>query len=139
MDIINKTLPVVLNGGISLDSNQAKAFGAALNQAYISAQPFPHIVIDNFLPEALMNEVLAHFPQEATNSEVHYEKGYKGLHKRQISPNECDAYLKSVFAFFNSAPMLQFFESLVIWVCMHLSLKCFHAWFHPFVIARSPI
>jgi len=112
MDIINKTLPVVLNGGISLDSNQAKAFGAALNQAYISAQPFPHIVIDNFLPEALMNEVLAHFPQEATNSEVHYEKGYKGLHKRQISPNECDAYLKSVFAFFNSAPMLQFFESL---------------------------
>lgn len=113
---INQTLPVILTCGISssfsLDSIQAKAYGAGLSTTYSKAQPFPHIVIDNFLPESLLNEVLSHFPEEATGSEVNYEKGYKGLHKRQINPNDCDAYLKGVFGFFNSAPMLQFFESL---------------------------
>lgn len=108
----NQTLPIALSSGISLDTNQAKNVGTALNTAYVTAQPFAHIVIDNFLPEALINDVLAHFPQENTGAEVHYEKGYKGLHKRQINPNDCDAYLKSVFNFFNSTPMLQFFESL---------------------------
>ena len=108
----NQTLPVILTSGISLDANQAKACGVALSMTYANAQPFPHIVIDNFLPEALLNQVLNHFPEEATGSEVNYEKGYKGLHKRQINPNDCDEYLRAVFGFFNSAPMLQFFESL---------------------------
>jgi len=112
MDTISQTLPVELNQGIYLDQNKARDYGAALNETYTSAQPFPHIVIDNFLPEALLNEVFAHFPVESTGAEVLYEKGYKGLHKRQINPNLCDPYLRGVFSFFNSAPMLQFFESL---------------------------
>ena len=107
-----QTLPISLSNGISLDANQAKAVGAALNSTYVTAEPFAHIVLDNFLPEHLINDVLKHFPQELTGAEVLYEKGYKGLHKRQINPNDCDPYIKSVFNFFNSAPMLQFFESL---------------------------
>ncbi len=108
----NQTLPATLAEGIALNVAEAKDYGAKLNGAYTGAQPFPHVVIDNFLPDALMSEVLAHFPQETLGAEVHYEKGYKGLHKRQINPNDCDDYLKNIFSFFNSAPMLQFFESL---------------------------
>lgn len=112
MSISNQTLPVSLTNGIFLDMNAAKAHGMAFSSAYKSAQPFPHIVIDDFLPEALLNKVLAHFPKETTGTEVHYEKGYKGLHKRQINPNECDEHIREAFSFFNSAPMLQFLESL---------------------------
>lgn len=110
--LTTQTLPILLTNGLSLDADQAKVVGCAHNVTYVSAEPFSHIVIDNFLPEQLINEILIHFPQEPTGTEVHYEKGYKGLHKRQINPNDCDHYLKNVFSFFNSAPMLQFFESL---------------------------
>ncbi len=112
MDTENPTLPISLSYGIYLDMDQAKACGLAMNAAYTSARPFPHIVIDNFLPETIINEVLTHFPHEKVGTEVHYEKGYKGLHKRQINPNECDAVIRGIFNFFNSAPMLQFLESL---------------------------
>ncbi|MBL1208908.1 2OG-Fe(II) oxygenase [Geminocystis sp. GBBB08] len=33
------------------------------SKQYITAKPFPHIVIDNFLPEAVLEDVLAEFPQ----------------------------------------------------------------------------
>lgn len=112
MNVISKTVPISVEDGIFLSPADAVVYGQELNSIYTANTPFPHIVIDNFLPAALMEQILAHFPASATGKEVNYEKGYKGLHKRQINPNECDAFLRSVFAFFNSAPMLQLFESL---------------------------
>lgn len=111
MSIVN-TLPIQLEDGLHLDAELARDLGAQLSQLYAAQHPFPHIVIDDFLPKPLIESILAHFPVENTGEEVHYEKGYKGLHKRQINPNACDAYLKNVFAFFNSAPILAFFEGL---------------------------
>jgi len=100
MSIISKTIPITVNDGIFLDPAAAVSYGAELNSIYTANTPFPHIVIDDFLPKELIEGVLAHFPASPTSKEVNYEKGYKGLHKRQIDPNECDAYLRSVFAFF---------------------------------------
>ena len=108
MDSTIQALLAELNRSPQVNPSQAQA----LNAAYVSAQPFPHIVIDNFLPENVLNEVLARFPEESTGSEVLYEKGYKGLHKRQINPNSCDEYIRDVFSFFNSAAILRFLENL---------------------------
>ena len=112
MDTVNTTLPVDLTDGIYLSTETAQAVGSDLSEAYGSAQPFSHIVIDNFLPAKLIESILANFPHEKSDNEINYEKGYKGLHKRQVDPNECNQYLRGVFQFFNSAPMLQFFEKL---------------------------
>jgi Rps23 Pro-64 3,4-dihydroxylase Tpa1-like proline 4-hydroxylase len=112
MNVISKTVPISVEDGISLSLDEAAAYGQELNFIYTANVPFQHIVIDNFLPDALIEKILALFPDSTTNKEVNYEKGYKGLHKRQINPNECDAFLRNVFAFFNSAPMLQLFENL---------------------------
>jgi hypothetical protein len=60
----------------------------------------------------LIESLHARFPEEITANEVHFERGYKGLHKRQINPNVCEGYIREAFAFFNSAPMLAFFEKL---------------------------
>lgn len=112
MDNHQQTLPIDLSDGIYFGKEAAQATGAALSAAYTSATPFPHVVIDNFLPTELIETILANFPIDKSNNEINYEKGYKGLHKRQVDPNECNQYLRGVFQFFNSAPMLQFFEKL---------------------------
>jgi Rps23 Pro-64 3,4-dihydroxylase Tpa1-like proline 4-hydroxylase len=108
----SQTLPITLSPELDFDQNAASAFGESLTHHYTQAEPFPHIVIDNFLQEDVIASIRAHFPVEPTNNEMIYERGYKGQLKRQISPNECTPYLKSVFNTFNSAPMLQFLEKL---------------------------
>ena len=47
--------------------------GDSWHEKYITAQPFPHIVIDNFLPSDLAKEVLLQFP--ALNDDVWRERG----------------------------------------------------------------
>lgn len=112
MQSVVATLPIDLEDGPYLDTASAQTLGESLSPAYLTNQPFPHIVIDDFLPTALIEAILAHFPAEARPNEKRYERGYRGHHKRQISPNECNGYLRQVFGFLNSAPVLQFMEKL---------------------------
>jgi len=105
-------LPIDLNNGFELDQLEAKQTGELLAQDYALARPFPHAVIDDFLPVEMAEALLAHFPQDSKAHDKVYEKGYGGTHKRQISPYDCDAYLRAAFSFFNSAPMLRFIEGL---------------------------
>jgi len=109
---ITQALPFTLSPELDFDQNAASTFGDSLTSHYVQAAPFPHIVIDNFLHEELISSICSHFPIEPTNNEMLYERGYKGQLKRQISPNECAPFLKTVFNAFNSAPMLQFLENL---------------------------
>lgn len=108
----SQALPLTLSPEFDFDHNAASDFGTSLNSSYVQATPFPHIVIDNFLNDELIATICKHFPVEPTNNEMLYERGYKGQSKRQISPNECPPFLKTVFNAFNSAPMLQFLEKL---------------------------
>jgi hypothetical protein len=112
MDIISKTLPIQLDNGIHLEKEDAQEYGRSLNEKYLTSEPYPHIVIDDFLPANIIDLVGDNFPVGTTNIEQHFEKGYTGLHKRQISPYACDPRILNLFHFFNSAPMLQFLEEL---------------------------
>jgi hypothetical protein len=105
-------LPVELKDGLYLDNALAREIGEAGMGEYAFAEPFAHTVIDGFLPTAVAEELLAHFPVEKKQHDKVYEKGYGGQFKRQISPYDCDEWLKSAFAFFNSPAMLEFLEGL---------------------------
>ena len=105
-------LPVGFAAGLSLDAARAREIGAALSGDYCFAEPFPHIVLDNFLPEAVARLALEHFPSERLKSDRVFEIGYAGHHKRQILPEECDAEARGLFHFFNSQPVLAFLEGL---------------------------
>lgn len=109
---ISATLPIGLEDGLLLDPVMARSFGEALSARYQAAKPYPHIVIDDFLPEELANRILAQFPSAAQQGDKLYDKDYTGAHKRQIAPIDCNAYLRNVFAFLNAAPILQFLEGL---------------------------
>lgn len=112
MQCIEATLPVDAGDGFHLDIEEARQRGHALSETYARATPFPHIVIDGFLPPAILERLIAEFPVAATARERLYDRGYRGHHKRQIDPNECSGYIRSLFAFLNSAPVLQFLEQL---------------------------
>jgi len=112
MSTIKSVLPVECSDGFTLDLAKARHAGEELMGEYAFAEPFPHMVIDNFLPEEMAEGILAHFPADPLAHDKVYQKGYGGTHKRQISPYDCDAYVRSAFAFFNSAAMLQFVEGI---------------------------
>jgi hypothetical protein len=106
------TLPIDHANGLHLDPREARALGELLADDYRRADPFPHIVLDNVLPEALIREIYSHFPKEKLSKDVVFDIGYGGHHKRQVMPEHCDAFARQFFHFMNSQPMLQFLEGL---------------------------
>jgi hypothetical protein len=105
-------LPISLKDGLSMDFKQAYEVGQTYMDEYAFAEPFPHSVLDDFLPLDLANQILEHFPSEKKTHDKVYEKGYGGTHKRQIMPADCDEFVQRLFAFFNSSSMLKFLEGV---------------------------
>jgi hypothetical protein len=112
MDRFKVTLPVFVTDHLGMDEAVARSMGETLSGDYSFAEPYPHIVIDDFLPAALAGNLLRTFPVDAGAGDTRYERGYAGLHKRQVYPGHCTGEHRALFAFFNSAPMLQFLEGL---------------------------
>ncbi|MES1988841.1 MAG: 2OG-Fe(II) oxygenase [Pseudomonadota bacterium] len=112
MDAIKPVLPIECNDGFILDQVKAHEIGEELMGEYAFAEPFPHIVVDNFLPAAMIEGMLEHFPVDTKAHDKVYQKGYGGTYKRQTLPYDCDEYVRNAFSFFNSAAMLQFLEGI---------------------------
>ena len=106
------TLPVDMQDGLSLDPVEARSMGELFSADYANASPFPHIVLDDFLPPALIDKALENFPTGERASDGVFNIGYGGEHKRQIMPEDCNRFSRELFQFFNSRPMLQFLEGL---------------------------
>lgn len=106
------TLPIKIDDGVYLSIKAAKKYGEELSGEYCFAEPYPHIVIDNFLPDELIEKILSNFPKSKLENDVMFESGYAGLHKRQVMPADCNGFIREVFGFFNSVPVVEFLESL---------------------------
>src|SRR5882724_160922 len=109
---LQPVLPVTWTDGLALDSADARRIGEELSEQYAFAEPFPHIVLDNFLPSSITQMALDNLPRDKLQSDRIFEIGYAGHHKRQILPEECNANSRQLFHFFNSLPMLEFLEGL---------------------------
>src|SRR5436190_20720224 len=110
--LMKPVLPIEYDNGFKLDYTVARELGDELASSYAFAEPFPHIVIDNFLPEPVARWALDNFPTEGLASDRVFDDGYAGLHKRQILPEDCNANARSLFHFFNSRPFVEFLEGL---------------------------
>lgn len=96
-EIITATLPVETEQGLYLDLKKAREFGESLAGEYCFADPYPHIVIDNFLPKNFIDNLLINFPSESLDGDVMHEGFYAGHHKRQIFPNDCNEFSRRAF------------------------------------------
>jgi hypothetical protein len=109
---IAATLPVDFDDGLALDPAAARVFGEGLSSQYSKGQPFPHVVIDNFLPDNLIEAISKSFPQQPLVHDKVMLDEFAHFKKRQIFPGDCNSFAMNFFQFLNSSAMLCFLEGL---------------------------
>jgi hypothetical protein len=82
--------------------------GAELNAQYVSASPFPHIAIDDFLPPEVLERCLAEFPSAHG---VEFDRDQERF-KSQYNPDEMTPWLRSLFYGFNSRPFIHLLQNI---------------------------
>jgi 2OG-Fe(II) oxygenase superfamily len=93
-----------------MEAQAAKEKGRDLQDRYRSAQPFPHIAIDDFLPPALLERCLADFPV-GSEAEETFNRKQERL-KRSYSPDVLPVQTRQLFYAFNSHPFIQVFQNI---------------------------
>jgi hypothetical protein len=84
--------------------------GTQYRDQYNSASPFPHIVLQDFLDENILEQCLREFPSPPT-SVARYQRKQENL-KFEFKPETLSPPLRSLFYSFNSAPFVGFIENL---------------------------
>ncbi len=85
--------------------------GRELRARYQGATPFPHVVIDDFLPEPLIDLCVGEFASHALADSIRYDRDQERL-KREINPDRMAAPLRGLFYAFNSRPFIQVIENI---------------------------
>lgn len=88
----------------------AKALGARHAEHYQAAEPYNHICLDNFLPEAVIDRVIAdleHLPQAETS----FSRAQENL-KSSYIPERLPEFTRNLFYAFNSRPFVLFLEEM---------------------------
>jgi hypothetical protein len=95
---------------LSIDVETARAAAKPYAEAYQAAQPYNHICIDNFLPDAVLQRVrgdLAELPE----AESGFNRAQENL-KTSYNPERLPFFTKSLFHAFNARPFVLFLEEL---------------------------
>jgi hypothetical protein len=65
--------------------NKAREYGESLAEKYCFNEPYPHIVIDDFLPTELAQKIVDNFPVEKSNRiESEYALNYSGIQENKL-------------------------------------------------------
>jgi Rps23 Pro-64 3,4-dihydroxylase Tpa1-like proline 4-hydroxylase len=93
------------------DAQQLRELAAARHATYVAAQPFPHIVIDDFLPVHVLDEVVGEFPSPRDASWMRFESDNerKLASTKETLIGEASRQLLSEL---NSATFIEFLEEL---------------------------
>ena len=92
------------------DRDQCAAAGAALHDRYAAAQPFPHIVLDDFCDADVLRGLLEEWP--ATGERVAYDRAQERLKYEWQPANLHSPRLRAFLAELNAEPMMRFIEAL---------------------------
>lgn len=97
------------DGFVALDRAECIARGEELHAAYVSAEPFPHGVYENFLPREVLDRIWAEFPPNEPGrfSDAH-SKLKTGYQLEKIR----SAYTNAVINALNSHAFLDFLVAL---------------------------
>ena len=87
-------------------SELLEALARQLRDTYAQAKPFPHVVIDNFLPEEFLDRVLDEFPSPRQIDWIRYEAPRE---RKLESKDETQlgAWTRHLLSQFNSSTFLQ--------------------------------
>jgi len=92
------------------DVDGARSMARQYAAAYQAASPYPHICIDNFLPDAVLERVLADL-RNRPEKETSFARAQENK-KVSYVPERLPAYTKNLFYALNSRPFLLFLEEM---------------------------
>jgi hypothetical protein len=97
--------------GVIFDHQRWKAQASALAPAYRHAQPYPHIVLDQFLETSAAHKAMSQFPAVQDAGWIHYvhvnEKKH-GLNKKDLLPG----FIREVIEELNSPSFVEWLSQL---------------------------
>ena len=96
-------------GYLAADMDRAK--GADLQSHYNTASPFPHVVIDEFLPPGLLEMCLEEFPATGLAGSAEFDRDQE-RYKTQFNPDALTARTRTLFYAFNSKPFIRILENI---------------------------
>lgn len=94
-----------------LSADMAPKKGEELKGQYLSGNPYPHIVIDEFMPPAILERCLAEFPSEITADGKEFNRAQESL-KYNYSPESLTPPIRVLFYIFNSRPFVRVLENI---------------------------
>lgn len=101
---------VDLDGYRSLDLDQCRDAGGMLADQYRANDPYPHVVIDDFIDRDLLARVIDEFPDNSQRA--CFARDQERL-KFQVRPDECRGPVtRALFAELNSMPFLTFLSEM---------------------------
>ncbi|MEO9822592.1 MAG: 2OG-Fe(II) oxygenase [Paracoccaceae bacterium] len=93
-----------------IPSDKAKEIGTSYAETYQAGQPYNHICIDNFLPEPVLENVIADL-DTLPAPESSFARAQENL-KSSYIPERLPTYTKNLFYAFNSRPFILFLEEM---------------------------
>ena len=95
-----------------LDASCDPDVGKELEEAYNSASPFPHIVIDDFLPADLLDRILDYCTGLVSNEDsVSFNRNQERF-KTSYQPDRLPDDVRLLFYSFNSKPFIRIIENI---------------------------
>lgn len=93
------------------DAAALKAKGAELHDQYVNADPFPHIVIDDFISPAMLEACLQEFPAAPDPDSERFDREQE-RYKTSYNPDYLSARARSFFYSLNSRPFVDFLQNM---------------------------
>ena len=101
----------ILTKDYLFDLTELEKLAAEHHQSYVDAKPFPHIIIDDFLPEKVLETILDEFPG---NKQIDWIDFDGDVQKKLGSKSEeqMGPYTRFLMYQLNSATFIKFLEKL---------------------------
>jgi len=93
------------------DKEKLKKIAEENKDKYQNADPCPHIYFDNFLPEGVVEKILAEFPKP---KDIEWRK-YEGMEEMKLAcedETKMNPHIRHIMSQFNSSTFLKFLEEL---------------------------
>lgn len=101
--------PRLVGETIFMDREECRSLGEALHAEYVNNHPFPHIVIDDFLPQDLLRRVVEEFPKrEKGRFDDEHSRLKTGYQMEKIA----SPLITNLIDALNSSPFLDFLERM---------------------------
>jgi hypothetical protein len=94
-----------------VDGTKVRDKGLELRKSYLKGQPFPHIAIDDFLPDAVLDRCLSEFPTDNTAVVDAFDRNQERS-KRGFNPDLLQPFSRHLFYAFNSRPFVRVLENI---------------------------